>query len=161
MKTQNLILIILALIITVLIVLAGVFYSVIFPTPIPISTSSPSPTPYPTLLPLPWAASIIYPEPNSTNVPLNANISIRFGRPPQIVELSLYPSVDGWRHRLKEIVGVASGKYTFNFSEPFKPGTTYTATVIYGQVGAPGSYSPIETLTWHFTTTITPAPTPH
>ena len=111
-----------------------------------------SPTPSPTLNPLPYAAYDFYPEPNSTNILTNTNISITFSRPPQIVQLHLYPSPDGWVCQFMETVGVASGKFTFHSSEPLKPETTYTVNVIHGQETAPEGHRPLSSATWNFTT---------
>ena len=115
-------------------------------------TPSSSPTPSPTLNPLPFFAYDFYPEPNSTNILTNTNISITFSRPPQIVQLHLYPPPNGWTCQFMEIVGVASGKFTFHFSEPLKPETTYTVNVIYGQEIPPEGHRPLSSDTWNFTT---------
>lgn len=140
-------------IVTVLIIIGvittGVYYYINLPKSRP--SSSPTPTPTSTLLPLPYAAYNLHPEPNSTNVLLTTNISVTFSRPPQIVEINLNPEVE-ISNITKEIVSVASGKFTFHLAEPLKPETTYTVTVIYGQEKAPEGFKPISSITWNFTT---------
>jgi hypothetical protein len=114
--------------------------------------SSPTPSPSPTLIPLPFDVFEFYPEANSTNVSLNTNITVYFTRPPPVVQLQLYPPAEGSISQLSEEVGAGTGRSTFVFSEPLKPGTTYTVTVTYGQENPPTGYMPFRTETWNFTT---------
>jgi parallel beta-helix repeat protein len=106
------------------------------------------PTP---LIELPWAAHDYFPEPNSIDVPLNTTLSISFGRPPSIVELSMSPEVVV-KERTFEPVGVAGGLYTFHLSELLEPATTYSVTIVFGSEGAPEGFAPTSTRTWNFTT---------
>jgi hypothetical protein len=114
--------------------------------------SSPTPSPSPTLIPLPYDAFELYPEPNSTNVSPDTNITVHITRLPQVVVLQLFPPAEGSMNRTDEVVGAGTGKSTFIFSEPLKRGTTYTATVTYGEWNPPAGYMPFRSKTWNFTT---------
>jgi len=104
-----------------------------------------------TLLPLPYHAYDRIPKPGAKDVPVTTSISITFSRPPGIVELEMEPEVE-ISHISKEMVGVASGKFTFYLAEPLLPETTYTVKITYGQEEAPEGFSPTSTDTWQFTT---------
>ena len=82
---------------------------------------------------------------------VTTTISVTFPRSPQIVELEIEPEVEISRVS-KEIVGVASGRFTFHLAQPLKPDTTYTVTITYGQEEAPQGFLPTSTTTWQFTT---------
>jgi hypothetical protein len=121
--------------------------SAISPSPIP----STSPTSAPSLIELPFAPHDFYPTPNATNVPLNTNISIAFGRAPSICELNLTPNVP-IKERTFEAGDFWGGNYIFHLSEPLQPQTTYTVTITFGQETAPEGSKSISTRTWTFTT---------
>ena len=114
---------------------------------VPIDEVSEPPPP----IELPWAAGNYFPEPDSVDVPLDTNISISFGRPPSIVNMSLSPEVP-IKERTFESIWVAGGKYTFHLAELLEPSTTYTVTMVFGQESAPEDFAPISTRTWNFTT---------
>lgn len=95
---------------------------------------------------LPYIAYDKIPEPGAKDIPITTTISITFSRPPEIVELELEPKVEISNIK-KEIVGVASGRYTFYLGKPLQPETTYKVKVTYGQKEAPLSFT-----TWEFTT---------
>lgn len=110
------------------------------------------PSPSPTLIPLPYDAFDFYPEPNSTNVSINTNITVYLTRLPQVVILQLSPSPGGSMNRTDEMVGAGTDKSTFVFSKPLLPGTTYIATVTFGEENPPTGYLPLNSDTWNFTT---------
>ena len=115
------------------------------------SAEPPSPTPDQSLTPLPFAAYDRLPEQGAENVPIATTISITFSRPPSIVELEMEPRAE-IGDITKEIVGVASGRFTFHLAEPLQPNTTYTVTITYGQKEAPEGFRPMSTTTWQFAT---------
>jgi hypothetical protein len=117
-----------------------------------LTISSPTPSPSPTLIPLPYDAFDFYPEPDSTNVSPDTNITVYLTRPSPVVMLQLFPSAKGSMNRISEVVGAATGKYTFIFSEPLKRGTTYMANVTFGQENPPAGYMPFRSKTWNFKT---------
>lgn len=104
------------------------------------------------LIELPWAAGNFYPQPDSVDVPLDTNISISFGRPPSIANMTIYPEVP-IEERTFESVYLAGGKYTFHLADLLKPSTTYNVTMTYGQETASEGFAPLSTRTWNFTTT--------
>jgi hypothetical protein len=116
-----------------------------------LTISGPTPSPSPTLIPLPYDAFEVYPEPNSTNVSPDTNITVYFTRPPPFVVLQLFPPAEGSTNRTDEVVGAGTGKSTFIFSEPLKRGTTYTANVTYGEENPPAGHVPFRSKTWNFT----------
>jgi N-acetylneuraminic acid mutarotase len=121
------------------------------PSPSPSATPpSPSLTPAPSLTELPFAPHDFYPTPNATDVPLNTNISIDFGRRPQICELNLTPNVP-ISERTFEAGDFWGGTYIFHLSEQLQPQTTYTVEITFGQENS------TSTRTWNFTTEV---PTP-
>lgn len=101
--------------------------------------------------PLPYAAYDQFPELYAKDVPITANISITFSRPPLIVKLEAEPKIE-ISNTTREIVGVASGRFTFYPAVPLKPETNYTITIIYGQEEAPEGYCRTSTTSWRFTT---------
>jgi hypothetical protein len=117
-----------------------------------LTISSPTPSPSPTLIPLPYDAFDFYPEPNSTNVSPDTNITVYLTRSAPVVMLQLFPSAEGSMNRINEVVGAGTGKYTFIFSEPLKRGTIYMANVTFGQEDPPAGYMPFRSKTWNFTT---------
>jgi len=167
MKTRTLALL-LASLITFSILAGAAGYYVTLPgtQPTPTATYTPKPTvqptatPTPTLLPLPYHPYDIYPEPNSTDVPVTVNISITFSRPPPIVELHSDPEIE-ISHVTKETVDIASGRFTFHLAKPLQPETVYTVTITYGQEKAPEGFKPTSTITWSFKTASIPTPTPY
>lgn len=129
----------------------------------PTTTQSPILSPAPSLGELPYAAGNFTPTPNSTNIPLNTTISISFGRPPSICNLSITPNAS-IKERIFKAEGYG-GTYLFYFSnEQLQPQTTYTVTITYGQETAPEGFKPTTKRTWQFTTgtsTTNPSPTPN
>lgn len=105
----------------------------------------------PELTPLPFAAYDKFPASGAVDVPLETVISITFSRPPQVVELEMKPEVEISRVE-KEIVSIASGKFTFYLAKPLLPNTNYTVTITYGQKEAPPGFRPTSTTTWQFKT---------
>jgi len=104
------------------------------------------------LIELPWAAGNYYPQSDSVDVPLDTNISISFGRPPSIANMTITPKVP-IEERTFESVYLAGGKYTFHLAELLKPSTTYNVTMVFGQETASEGFAPLSTRTWSFTTT--------
>lgn len=121
-------------------------------SPSPSSTTIPntSPTPAPSLIELPYAAGNFTPIPNSTNVPLNATISITFGRPPSICNLNITPTVPV-KERIFKAEGFG-GTYIFYLATQLMPQTTYSVTITFGQETAQEGFAPTSTRTWNFTT---------
>lgn len=116
-----------------------------------INISIPSITPNQSLLPSPYRAYDIFPEPGAKDIPLNIHISVSFPRPPQFLKLEVEPDVE-ISHVKKELI-FYSGKYTFYLAKPLKPRTNYTVKIIAGQKYPPApGVSPISTTTWEFTT---------
>lgn len=109
---------------------------------------SPSSSP---LIELPYASGNYFPEPSSTEIPLDTNISITFGRPPSIVNMSISPEVP-IENRTFESIFVSGGRYTFHLAKLLEPSTTYSVTVLFGQQSAPEGIAPTSTRTWNFTT---------
>ena len=124
------------------------------PEPEPnIISEDPSPTTFP------YAAFDLFPEPNSTDVSLDSNISISISRPAPVVNMSITPKVEV-KEKIAEVIGF-NGRYTFIFSEYLKTSTTYTVTIIFGVTSAPEGFSPTNSKTWIFTTEAEPStPTP-
>jgi len=120
---------------------------------------TPTPTPTPvlpttheqTLIPLPFAPYDFLPEREAKGVPVSTVIAVCFTRPPQIVEMVMEPEVE-IREVTKEIVSLASGRFTFYPMEPLQPETTYTVTITYGVEEAPEGSRPTSTRSWQFTT---------
>ncbi len=104
------------------------------------------------LIELPWAAGNFYPQSDSVDVPLDTNISISFGRPPSIANMTINPDVP-IEERTFESVYLAGGKYTFHLADLLKPSTTYNVTMVFGQETASEGFAPLSTRTWNFTTT--------
>ncbi len=102
----------------------------------------------------PYAAFDLFPEPNSTDVPLNTNISISISRPAPVVNMIITPKVEV-KERIDEVIGF-NGRYTFILSECLKPSTTYNVTIIFGETSAPDGFSPTNSKTWIFTTEAEP-----
>jgi hypothetical protein len=120
------------------------------PTSTLIATQPPHPIPSPSLIELPYAAGNFSPTPNSTNIPLNATISISFGRPPSICNFNITPTV-ALEERVFKPEGFG-GTYVFYLAELLQPQTTYTVTIIYGQETAKEGFKPTTDRTWQFTT---------
>jgi hypothetical protein len=99
----------------------------------------------------PSGLGIISPDENSTNVPLNTNITLFTTRPVGMMELYLNPEAK-IANLTSETVQY-SGRYTYRLAEPLQPNTKYTATVLYGQATPPDFDSaPMSMKSWSFTT---------
>lgn len=101
--------------------------------------------------PLPYLAYDMYPAPEAKDVPVAANISVTFSRPPPIVKLEAEPKIE-ISNITREIVGITSGRFIFYPAVPLKPETNYMITIIYGQEEAPEGYCRTSSTTWRFTT---------
>lgn len=95
----------------------------------------------------------VYPDSDSTNVPLATNISITFHRQPKIYEFKADPDIKV-NKTLVEGVEFYNVRWTWLLTGPLRPQTTYTITIVYGQDTHPDGYPiPVkETTTWSFTT---------
>jgi hypothetical protein len=93
----------------------------------------------------------LIPERDAKGVPMTTYISVTFSRPPQIVQLKMEPEVK-IDHVDKEIVFLASGKFTYYPAKPLQPQMTYTVHLTFGQEEAPEGVAPTQSITWQFTT---------
>jgi hypothetical protein len=95
--------------------------------------------------------SVVYPDENSTNVPLNTNITLFASRPVGIIELHLTPEAKIGKFTTESIQ--YSEQYTYRLTEPLQPDTIYTATMLYGQATpADLDSAPMSIKSWSFVT---------
>jgi hypothetical protein len=94
---------------------------------------------------------IVYPDENSTNIPLNTNITLFATRSVGIMQLYLTPEAKIANFTSEPIQ--YSEQYTYRLAERLQPNTTYTATMLYGQATpADLDSAPMSIKSWSFAT---------